>query len=80
MPIVLREGPYRFHFYSGDREEPPHIHVAAAEKAAKVWLKPVEVAWSKGFGKHEITKIRKSVETHRKKFLEDWYEHLNSQR
>lgn len=25
MPIVLREGPYRF-FYSGDRDEPHHVH------------------------------------------------------
>jgi hypothetical protein len=25
MPTVLRIGPYRFHFYSDERNEPPHI-------------------------------------------------------
>ena len=28
MPTVLRHGPYRFFFYSGDRDEPPHVHQA----------------------------------------------------
>ncbi|MCI0750676.1 MAG: DUF4160 domain-containing protein [Flammeovirgaceae bacterium] len=27
MPTVLRIGPFRFHFYSDERNEPPHIHV-----------------------------------------------------
>ena len=27
MPTVLRSGPYRFFFYSGDGAEPPHVHV-----------------------------------------------------
>ncbi len=27
MPTVLVEGPYRFFWYSGDRTEPPHVHV-----------------------------------------------------
>ena len=26
-PTVLRAGPYRFFFYSGDRLEPPHVPV-----------------------------------------------------
>ena len=28
MPTVLRSGAYRFFFYSADREEPAHVHVA----------------------------------------------------
>jgi len=27
LPTVLRSGPYRFFFYSADRDEPPHVHV-----------------------------------------------------
>jgi hypothetical protein len=43
MPTLLREGPYRFFFYSdeGDPREPPHVHVAAGERLAKFWLDPV---------------------------------------
>ena len=31
MPTVLRIGPFRFHFYSDEGNEPPHIHVASPE-------------------------------------------------
>jgi hypothetical protein len=34
MPTVLRVGPYRFFFFSGDRDEPPHIHVERDENHA----------------------------------------------
>ncbi|MDL1911606.1 DUF4160 domain-containing protein [Chloroflexi bacterium CFX6] len=27
MPTTWEHGPYRFFFYSGDRDEPPHAHV-----------------------------------------------------
>jgi hypothetical protein len=38
MPTVLRSGPYRFHFYSSDAEEPPHVHVERDENVATFWL------------------------------------------
>ncbi|MGH7393728.1 MAG: DUF4160 domain-containing protein, partial [Candidatus Rokuibacteriota bacterium] len=38
MPTVLRSGPYRFFFYSGDGGEPPHIHVEREDNTAKFWL------------------------------------------
>ena len=40
MPTLLREGPYRFFFYSdeGDPREPPHVHVTAGDRLAKFWL------------------------------------------
>jgi len=49
MPTVLRVGPYRFFFYSGDGGEPPHIHVERDEHVAKLWLDPVRLAASKSF-------------------------------
>lgn len=41
MPTVLRVGPYRFFFYAGDRDEPPHVHVERNDKVAKFWLDPI---------------------------------------
>ena len=38
MPTVFRKGPYRFHFYSREPGEPPHIHVARDDFEAKFWL------------------------------------------
>ena len=57
MPTVLRIGLYRFFFYSNENNEPPHIHVEDAEKVAKYWLEPVELASSRGFRSHELTWI-----------------------
>jgi len=44
MPTVLRVGGYRFFFYSNEGSEPPHIHVQKAEKYAKFWLQPIQLA------------------------------------
>ena len=41
MPTLLREGPYRFYFYPGDRPELPHVHVQRDNHIAKFWLDPV---------------------------------------
>jgi hypothetical protein len=41
MPTVLREGPYRFYWYSHEPGEPPHVHVDRGDYSAKFWLRPV---------------------------------------
>ncbi len=38
MPTVKIIGPYRFFFYSGDGDEPPHIHVERDNYTAKFWF------------------------------------------
>jgi len=43
-PTLLRSGPYRFFFYSGDRSEPPHVHVERDDDEPKFWLRPVALA------------------------------------
>ncbi len=80
MPTLLKEGPYRFFFYSneGDPREPPHVHVTAGERVAKFWLEPVELVSSKRLRAAEITSLRGVVERHRKKFLEAWHAHFNT--
>ena len=40
MPALLREGPYRFYFVSGDRNEPPHVHVRRDRSYAKFLAQP----------------------------------------
>jgi hypothetical protein len=52
-PTVLQAGPYRLFFFSSDRGEPPHVHVARERKAAKFWLDPVRLESTHGFASTE---------------------------
>ena len=72
MPVVLREGPYRFFFYASDRDEPKHIHVARDNRVAKFWLEPVRLEMSGGMRRSEIHRIERTVEENRRVFLEAW--------
>lgn len=78
MPTLMREGPYRFFFYSdeGDPREPPHVHVTAGEKLAEFWLEPVALASSKRLRAHEIKALQDLVERHQARFLEAWNAHF----
>jgi Domain of unknown function (DUF4160) len=58
MPTVFRNGPFRFFFYAGDGDEPPHAHVERDDGEAKFWLDPIRLAASHGFRRHEIRRIR----------------------
>ncbi len=80
MPTLLREGSYRFFFYSdeGDPREPPHIHVTGGDAVAKFWLDPVELESSKRLRAHEINQLRKLVERHQVFFLEEWHAYFES--
>jgi hypothetical protein len=71
-PTILNVGPYRFFFYSGDRFEPPHVHVERENKVAKFWLQPVRLQNSGGFRPDEIRQIQKMVEENQIKLLERW--------
>jgi hypothetical protein len=77
MPTVLRIGPYRFFFYAGDRDEPPHIHVERDDNTAKFWLIPVRLQNSGGFTRTEISRIQRSVEENREDLLRSWNEYFN---
>ena len=54
MPTVLRVGPYRFFFYAGDRDEPPHVHIERDDKLAKFWLDPFRLQSNTGFARAEL--------------------------
>ena len=72
MPTVLRVGPYRFFFYSGDGAEPPHVHVERDAAESKFWLDPVRLERSVGFAAKELRAIGGLVETDRESLLESW--------
>lgn len=74
MPTIPRPGPYRFFFYSGDREEPPHIHVERDKNKAKFWLDPVRLEYSGGFSRSEINRIQQLVKENQELFLRRWNE------
>ncbi len=76
MPTVLRVGPFRFFFYAGDRDEPPHVHVECEDKIAKFWRDPVWLQRSGGFSRMEIGRIQKVIATHHSHLTEAWNEYF----
>ncbi|MGH9555331.1 MAG: DUF4160 domain-containing protein [Terriglobales bacterium] len=78
MPTVLRVEGYRFFFFSNERQEPPHIHVAKAENYAKFWLDPVSLAWNRGFRRNEVTALQESVRENRDLLLRAWNEYFSN--
>jgi len=61
MPTVMKIGSFRFHFYSDEGNEPPHIHVASTDGECKFWLQPVRLARNRGVPPLTIRKIEKLV-------------------
>jgi hypothetical protein len=78
MPTVLRIGPYRFYFWADERQEPPHIHVASAEREAKYWLTPPVLARNEGFRSGELKEIEGLIATHLELLLEAWHGFFNA--
>ena len=77
MPTVLRIGPYRFFFYAGDREEPPHVHVERDDKIAKFWLQPVRLHRSGGFTRREIDRVQRLARDQEEELLEAWHDYFD---
>ena len=62
MPTVLQSGPYRFFFYSADRDDSLHVHVERDQSEAKYWLEPVRLESSSGFARRELRRVEALVE------------------
>ena len=80
VPTVLRSGPYRFHFFAADAEEPSHVHVQRDLMFAKVWLAPPEVAWDERFSMRELGRILRIVMENQELLLRRWNEFFSSGR
>ena len=65
-PIVHREGPFRFFFYSYEPREPPHVHVERDDA----------IADPGGLPPRDLQHIAVIVRTHRDSFLEVWHEYF----
>jgi hypothetical protein len=77
MPTVMREGPYRFFFFSNEGQEPPHIYVRAGWAEAKFWPSPLEIANNYGFNIRQLTNIQAVIEENLDDLMEAWHEHLS---
>ena len=77
MPKLLREGPFRIFFYSGDRSEPPHVNVCRDRHKAKFWLNPVELEYSGGLSRTEVRRVERIIKKNRTSFLSAWNAHFS---
>ena len=77
MPTVLKIRSYRFHFYSDERNEPPHIHVATPEGECKFWLDPIRLARNKGVTPRTVRNIEKLVFENNNLLMEKYNEFQN---
>lgn len=76
MPTLLVVEGFRFHFFSREGNEPPHVHVRKADAEAKLWLQPVRLAFAEGFNPSELRRLRELTFEHQTEFLERWNEYF----
>jgi len=76
MPKIDIPGPYRFHFFSHEPAEPPHVHVKRDKAICKFWLKPIGLGYNHGFSAHELKKIERIVEEHEMTIEKARHEHF----
>jgi len=74
MPTAFRSGPYRFFFYSSDRNEPIHIHIERDDNTAKFWLQPLQLQEAGGFKASEFRHIERLVRRHHDTLIRSWNE------
>jgi hypothetical protein len=80
MPTVMKLGPYRFHFYSDEGNEPVHIHVETPDGECKFWLDPIRLAGNKGVSPEVIRKIERIVFEYRTFLEEKFHEYFSRQK
>ena len=80
MPEIFRHHGYRFFFFSGEAEEPVHVHVESAEKYAKFWVEPLLLAESHGLRSGQLREIRELIEENTEIIKTKWNEHIDRHR
>ncbi len=77
MPTIFSNGPYRFFFYAGDRDEPIHVHVERDDSIAKFWIEPIRLQRSSGFRSTDLRRIRRIIGEKQDDIVEFWNEYFN---
>ncbi|MEK7727124.1 MAG: DUF4160 domain-containing protein [candidate division KSB1 bacterium] len=73
MPTTLRQGPYRFYFYSYDCGERRHTHVDRDNMSAKFWLDPVVTLGNNHDYSHkELRDIEKIIHDNLETLRNEW--------
>lgn len=72
MPTILLWNGYRFHFYSNEKGEPPHVHVSKDGATCKLWLPELELAYNDRFKHNELRAIMEGVALHADTLLAAW--------
>ena len=67
----------RFFFYSEDRDEPRHVHVARDDRVAKFWLDPARMQRNGGLPQSEILRVQRTIEENHNLFMEAWNDDFN---
>ncbi|WP_245537279.1 DUF4160 domain-containing protein [Thiocystis violascens] len=75
MPTVMKIGRFRFHFYSDEGAEPPHIHVRCSDGECKFWLSPVTLARNRGIPPHDLREIERLIFEQRQSFVDQYHEY-----
>ena len=75
MPTVLRIGSFRFHFYTDEGSEPPHIPVRTPEGDCKFWLEPsILLASNRSVRSHDLRQIERLVFEYQQELKKAYYE------
>ena len=74
MPTILRKLGFRFHFFSKENNEPPHVHVNKGKGRGKYWLEPVKKEYMKNFTKQDEKRADKIVREEQDNFKSKWYD------
>jgi hypothetical protein len=75
MPTVLRVGSFRFHFYSDESDEPPHIHVRSPNGECKFWLEPIALARNRGLPADDLRTVERLVFEHQQFLIQKYHEY-----
>lgn len=78
MPTIFRYKGFRFHFYSNEGHEPPHVHIRRGDDSCKFWLSTVELAYNDGMNPAELRELEQVVCEHRVEFERKWHEYFRS--
>ena len=77
MPTIFHNlRGYRVFFFSLDRGEPIHVHVAKDRGYAKYWMRPLELARSRNFRSHELNENARLLGENKAEIERRWNEHF----